>query len=206
MEAFYPLHVFVCDSCFLVQLQEYVAPENIFTEYAYFSSYSDSWLAHANSYSKRMIERFGFDRQSQVIELGSNDGYLLQYFVDARGSRYWASSRLRMSPSVAGEQGCSNTWYEFFGAELAAATAQSQGTVCGPACSATTYWRRCRTSTVLWKGIKILLKPHGVLTLEFPHLLRLIERQSSSTRSITNTFRIFRCSSPVRRSLPKFMA
>src|SRR5258707_7870748 len=82
MEAFYPLHVFVCDSCFLVQLQEYVAPENIFTEYAYFSSYSDRWLAHAKCYTRRMIERFGFDRQSQVIELGSNDGYLLQYFVD----------------------------------------------------------------------------------------------------------------------------
>ena len=83
MEAFYPLHVFVCDQCFLVQLQDHVAPEDIFTEYAYFSSYSDSWLAHAKVYTKLMIERFKLNTQSQVVELASNDGYLLQYFVEA---------------------------------------------------------------------------------------------------------------------------
>src|SRR5437868_683030 len=74
MEAFYPLHVFVCDQCFLVQLQEYVAPEDIFTEYAYFSSYSDSWLAHAKAYAKLMIERSKLNAQSHIVELGSNDG------------------------------------------------------------------------------------------------------------------------------------
>src|SRR5881296_419429 len=79
MEAFYPLHVFVCDRCFLVQLQEYVTPENIFTDYAYFSSYSDSWLAHAKAYTKLMIERFKLNAQSRVVEVASNDGYLLQY-------------------------------------------------------------------------------------------------------------------------------
>src|ERR1700757_3010799 len=83
METFYPLHVFVCDQCFLVQLQEYVAPEDIFTEYAYFSSYSDSWLAHARAYAKMMIERFKLNAQSYTVELGSNDGYLLQYFAEA---------------------------------------------------------------------------------------------------------------------------
>src|SRR5215470_9901911 len=83
MEAFYPLHVFVCDHCFLVQLQEYVTAEDIFTEYAYFSSYSDSWLAHAKAYTKLMIERFKLNAQSQIVELASNDGYLLQYFVEA---------------------------------------------------------------------------------------------------------------------------
>src|SRR5262249_14725878 len=82
MEPFYPLHVWVCDVCFLVQLQEYVRPENIFSEYAYFSSFSDSWLAHARRYSERMIERFGLSTTSRVIEIASNDGYLLRNFVE----------------------------------------------------------------------------------------------------------------------------
>ena len=82
MEAFYPLHVFVCDECFLVQLDEYVPPENIFTEYAYFSSYSDSWLAHAKAYTEKMVDRLQLGADSLVVELASNDGYLLQYFVD----------------------------------------------------------------------------------------------------------------------------
>src|SRR4051794_19758265 len=81
MEAFYPLHVHVCDQCFLVQLEEYVTPEEIFTEYAYFSSFSDSWLAHAKAYTERMIERFHLGPDSLAVELASNDGYLLQYFV-----------------------------------------------------------------------------------------------------------------------------
>src|SRR5687767_5445212 len=79
-EAFYPLHVFVCDQCLLVQLPEHVSPQEIFTEYAYFSSYSDSWLAHAKSYSEAMVKRFGLGSESLVVELASNDGYLLQYF------------------------------------------------------------------------------------------------------------------------------
>jgi len=81
MEAFYPLHVRVCDRCWLVQLPEYVSGQEIFTEYAYFSSYADSWLAHARAYTAQMIDRFGLNTQSQVVEVGSNDGYLLQYFV-----------------------------------------------------------------------------------------------------------------------------
>ena len=82
MEPFYPLHVLVCDKCFLVQLEEYVSPENIFTEYAYFSSFSDSWLEHAKAYTDLMVKRFGLDHDSLVVELASNDGYLLQYFVE----------------------------------------------------------------------------------------------------------------------------
>ena len=83
MEAFYPLHVHVCDQCFLVQLEEYVSPEHIFTEYAYFSSYSTSWLAHAKAYTEHMVDRFHLGRDSLAVELASNDGYLLQYFVRA---------------------------------------------------------------------------------------------------------------------------
>src|SRR3954465_15498974 len=82
MEPFYPLHVYVCGECFLVQLKEYVSGEEIFTEYAYFSSYSDSWLAHARRYTEQMIAQFDLDESSQVIEVASNDGYLLQYFVE----------------------------------------------------------------------------------------------------------------------------
>src|ERR1700723_2233917 len=84
MEAFYPLHVFVCDRCFLVQLQEYVNSENIFVEYAYFSSYSDSWLEHCHRYADQMIERFELNAQSFVVEIASNDGYLLQYFAEKK--------------------------------------------------------------------------------------------------------------------------
>ena len=84
MEAFYPLHVLVCDRCFLVQLREYVTPEDIFSEYAYFSSYATSWLDHARRYADQMIDRFGLTSRHQVVEVASNDGYLLQYFV-ARG-------------------------------------------------------------------------------------------------------------------------
>src|SRR5215813_1281673 len=81
MELFYPLHVYVCESCFLVQLQEYVGPEHIFSDYAYFSSYSDTWLQHARAYVDMIVERFRIDQSSYVLEVASNDGYLLQYFV-----------------------------------------------------------------------------------------------------------------------------
>ena len=81
MEPFYPLHALVCDRCFLVQLDEYVAPNDIFSEYAYFSSYSDSWVDHARRYAEKMIKRLNLGRNSQVMEIASNDGYLLQHFV-----------------------------------------------------------------------------------------------------------------------------
>ena len=82
MEPFYPLHAFLCDKCFLVQLSEFESPENIFSEYAYFSSYSQSWLEHAKDYADSMTERFGFNVSSNIVEIASNDGYLLQYFND----------------------------------------------------------------------------------------------------------------------------
>src|SRR5437773_11869896 len=82
MEAFYPLHVFVCESCFLAQLEQYVSPKEIFSEYAYFSSYSDSWLEHSKHYTDMIVSRLGLGKRSTVMELASNDGYLLQYFVE----------------------------------------------------------------------------------------------------------------------------
>ena len=83
MEPFYPLHAYVCDHCFLVQLEEFVAPSQIFTDYAYLSSYSDSWVEHARRYTEKMRERFGLNSRSFVTEIASNDGYLLQHFVAA---------------------------------------------------------------------------------------------------------------------------
>ena len=80
-ETYYPLHVYVCSQCFLVQLEEYESGENIFSDYAYFSSYSDSWLKHCENYCGKMVERFGLNGKSFVVEVASNDGYLLQYFV-----------------------------------------------------------------------------------------------------------------------------
>ena len=80
MEPFYPLRAYVCSQCFLVQLEQFETPDHIFSDYAYFSSYSTSWLEHSKRYAEQMIERFGLDESSQVVELASNDGYLLQYF------------------------------------------------------------------------------------------------------------------------------
>ena len=80
MEPFYPLCVYVCENCYLVQLPQFATPEHIFSHYAYFSSYSETWLNHAKTYAQLMIERFGFTTNSHVIEIASNDGYLLQYF------------------------------------------------------------------------------------------------------------------------------
>ena len=86
MEPFYPLRAYVCSQCLLVQLEQFETPDHIFSDYAYFSSYSTSWLEHSRRYAEQMIERFGFDENSQVVELASNDGYLLQYFRRASGS------------------------------------------------------------------------------------------------------------------------
>ncbi len=80
-EVYYPLHVYVCENCFLVQLEQYESAENIFGDYAYFSSYSDSWLKHCENYCDKMAKRFGLNEKSFVVEVASNDGYLLQYFV-----------------------------------------------------------------------------------------------------------------------------
>jgi hypothetical protein len=144
MEPFYPLHVFVCEHCFLVQLEEYVSPENIFTEYAYFSSFSDSWLAHAKAYTDLMVKHFHLDHNSLVVELASNDGYLLQYFVEK------GVPVLGIEPAVnvakeATKKGIP-TLVKFFGQELAAEMVRD-GTQADLSWG-TTSWPRFRTSAV----------------------------------------------------------
>src|SRR5215469_13313703 len=116
-EIYYPLHVYVCDQCFLVQLEEYESAENIFSEYAYFSSYSDSWLKHSENYCHRMTSRFGLNKDSFVVEVASNDGYLLQYFV-RQGVPVLGIEPAANVAKVAVEKGVP-TLVQFFGTELA---------------------------------------------------------------------------------------
>ncbi len=122
MEPFYPLRALVCERCFLVQLEEFETPEEIFSDYAYFSSFSTSWLDHAKRYVDAMVERFGLDESSQVVELATNDGYLLQYFARARhpGARHRAGRERRQGRRREGHPDL----VEFFGAQTATELAE----------------------------------------------------------------------------------
>jgi len=170
MERFYPLHVFVCSKCFLVQLDEFVSPEAIFAEYAYFSSYSDTWLEHCRRYTEQMRDRCGLNAQSLVVELASNDGYLLQYFVEKRIPVLGIEPAANVA-KIAEERGVP-TVVKFFGKELGAelaAKGEQADLLVGNNVLAQVPDLRDFVS-----GMKILLKPRGVLTLEFPHLLSLM--------------------------------
>jgi SAM-dependent methyltransferase len=176
-EVYYPLHVYVCDQCFLVQLEQYQSPENIFSDYAYFSSYSDSWLKHAENYCDNMIRRFGLSRRSFVVEVASNDGYLLQYFVQ-RGVPVLGIEPAANVAKVAVEKKVP-TLVRFFGTQLAnemAAEGRAADLVLG-----NNVLAQVPDLNDFVEGLKILLKPDGVLTLEFPHLLRLMERNEFDT-------------------------
>ncbi|MBK9170090.1 MAG: methyltransferase domain-containing protein [Bryobacterales bacterium] len=176
-EVYYPLHVYVCAQCFLVQLEEYESAENIFSDYAYFSSYSDSWLKHAETYCGRMAARFGLDAGSFAVEVASNDGYLLQYFV-RQGVPVLGIEPAANVAKVAVEKGVP-TLVEFFGARLAerlVREGKSADLVLG-----NNVLAQVPDLNDFVEGLKILLKPRGILTLEFPHLLRLIEHNEFDT-------------------------
>jgi SAM-dependent methyltransferase len=177
MEPFYPLHVFVCDNCLLVQLMEYVSPENIFTEYAYFSSYSDSWLVHAERYTEQMISRFGINPRSQVIEIASNDGYLLQHFV-ARGVPVLGIEPAANVAQVAAEKGIPSL-VKFFGSRTANELV-SQGRR-ADLLVGNNVLAHVPDINDFVGGLKVLLAPHGIITMEFPHLHRLIEGNQYDT-------------------------
>lgn len=177
MEPFYPLHVYVCDRCFLVQLQEYVSPDNIFSDYAYFSSYSDSWLQHAKAYTEKMVERFKLQGQSQVVEIASNDGYLLQYFV-AQGVPVLGIEPAANVAEVAIKKGIPTT-VKFFGQQTArevAAEGNKADLLLG-----NNVLAHVPDINDFVKGMKILLNPEGVITMEFPHLMRLMEENQFDT-------------------------
>jgi len=177
MEAFYPLHVFVCEECLLVQLQEYVSPESIFSEYAYFSSYSDSWLAHAKAYADEVVPRFGLGPDSLTVELASNDGYLLQWFVK-KGLPVLGIEPAANVAREAEKKGVP-TLVKFFGRETAAdlvAAGKQADLIVG-----NNVFAHVPDLCSFTDGMKILLKPGGVITLEFPHLMRLMEGNQFDT-------------------------
>jgi len=170
MEPFYPLRVYVCESCFLTQLEEYVHPEAIFTEYAYFSSYADSWLRHAKAYTDLMAEHFGIGPASHVVELASNDGYLLQYFVQ-KGVPVLGIEPAQNVATVAIARGVP-TLVEFFGESMArrlAAEGKRADLIIG-----NNVLAQVPGLNDFVRGMKVLLKPRGIITLEFPHLVRLM--------------------------------
>ena len=177
MEPFYPLKVYVCSECFLAQLEEYVKPEDIFTEYAYFSSYSDSWLQHAKNYTELMIERFKLGKQHQVMELASNDGYLLQYFVE-RGIPALGIEPAKNVAKVAVEKGIP-TITEFFGVKLAKKMAEEGKEA--DLLLGNNVLAQVPDLNDFVAGMKIVLKPGGVITIEFPHLMRLMEGNQFDT-------------------------
>jgi hypothetical protein len=177
MEPFYPLHVHICPECFLAQLPEYVAPQAIFSEYAYFSSYSEAWLDHARRYVETVTARFALGAGSQIVELASNDGYLLQYFVQ-KGIPALGIDPAANVAAAARERGV-DTLVAFFDAETArrlVAQGRAADLVIG-----NNVLAQVPNLNDFIAGIRILLKPQGVATLEFPHLLRLIRENQFDT-------------------------
>jgi len=176
-ESFYPLHVFICEKCLLVQLQQYVTPDEIFSEYAYFSSFSDTLLRHAAAYVDAMVSRFGLGASSKVIEVASNDGYLLQNFVKL-GIPVLGIEPAANVARAAEEKGVPSL-VRFFGVETARALT-AEGT---------------RANLLLGNnvlphvpdlhdfvgGLKILLAPGGVITIEFQHLMRMMQGNQFDT-------------------------
>jgi SAM-dependent methyltransferase len=177
MEPFFPLHAYVCGNCFLVQLEEFVPPEEIFTEYAYFSSYSDTWLSHARSYVDMTTGKFGLSAESFVVELASNDGYLLQYFVEKGIPALGVEPAANVS-KVAVAKGVP-TLVKFFGRKTAEDLA-AQGRF-ADLIVANNVLAQVPDLNDFVGGMKILLKPEGAITVEFPHLMRLIEENQFDT-------------------------
>ena len=168
VEPFYPLAAQVCGDCFLVQLQEYVAPEEIFTEYAYFSAFSDAWLEHARRYADAMTARLGLSAASRVVELGSNDGYLLQYFV-AKGVSVLGIEPAANVAAAALKRGVP-TRVKFFGAETARELV-AEG-IKADLVAGNNVLAQVPDLNSFVEGIRLILKPEGVCTIEFPHLLK----------------------------------
>ena len=178
-EKFYPLHTHVCDRCFLVQLPEVESREHIFGDgnYAYFSSYSESWLKHCEYYTNLMVERFGFDRSSQVIEIASNDGYLLQYFQNQNIPVLGIEPATNVA-AVAEAKGIP-TLTKFFGVQTATelvALGKQADLLLG-----NNVLAHVPDLNDFVTGMKLLLKPEGIITIEFPHLLQLITQNQFDT-------------------------
>ena len=176
-ETFYPLHAYVCEQCFLVQLEEFETPDHIFSDYVYFSSVSDSWVRHAQAYVAQTIPRLGLGPESSVVEIASNDGYLLQWFVEA-GVPVLGIEPAANVAAVAEERGIPSL-VEFFGSELASRLAgegRHADLIIG-----NNVLAHVPNLNDFVEGMRILLAPGGTITMEFPHLLRLIEETQFDT-------------------------
>ncbi len=176
-EPFYPLRLLVCEECFLVQVEESVSPERLFRDYAYFSSYSDSWLKHAQAYADMAVERFRLDAQSRVVEVASNDGYLLQFFA-RKGMEVLGIDPAANVAAVADAHGIP-TIVEFFGRAVArrlAAEGKQADLLVG-----NNILAHVPNLSDFVGGLAALLKPQGVLTMEFSHLVRLIDENQFDT-------------------------
>ncbi|MFC5448774.1 class I SAM-dependent methyltransferase [Paenibacillus aestuarii] len=195
-ESFYPLHVHVCEHCYLVQLEEFETPDNIFQDYAYFSSYSESWLQHAERYVNKMTSEYQINRNSLVVEIASNDGYLLQYFNKNEVPVLGIEPAKNVS-KVAIDKGIP-TITEFFGKNLALQL-REQGRQADLVLGNNVLAHVPSVNDFV-AGMKVLLKSSGIITLEFPHLLKLIEQiqfdtiyhEHFSYFSLTTVDKIFR--------------
>ena len=176
MERFYPLRAYVCSHCLLVQLEEFETPDHIFSEYAYFSSYSTTWLEHSRAYVDQVTERFGLDISSHVVELASNDGYLLQYFKE----RHIPVLGIEPAANVAklALQKGIPTLVEFFGVDTATSLVPDSA---ADLLLGNNVLAHVPDLNDFVAGMKILLKPSGVITMEFPHLLSLIKQNHWDT-------------------------
>jgi SAM-dependent methyltransferase len=177
MEPFYPLHAKICESCLLVQLEEFVTADHIFSEYAYFSSYSDSWVAHARAYVDMAVERFGLGPDSLVMEVASNDGYLLRHVLE-RGIPALGIEPAANVAEVARELGI-ETIVRFFGRELAAELVAEGRRA--DLIAANNVMAHVPDLNDFVAGFAMALKPQGVVTVEVPHLLRLVEENQFDT-------------------------
>ena len=177
MEPFYPLHARVCGQCFLVQIEQFETPESIFGDYAYFSSFSESWLDHACKYAESVTERFHLNEKSLVVEVASNDGYLLQYF-QAAGIQVLGVEPARNVAETAVKKGI-RTLTKFFGTvtarELCAAGGQADLVI------GNNVLAHVPDLNDFVAGLAMVLKPDGIVTVEFPHLLRLMEGNQFDT-------------------------
>jgi SAM-dependent methyltransferase len=176
MEPFYPLRALVCEQCFLVQSEEFESPQAIFSEYTYFSSYSTSWLEHCGAYADQIVERLSLGTDSTVVEIGSNDGYLLQYF-HGRGIQVMGVEPAGNVAQEAIVKGIP-TIVRFFGTEVARELAQSSQ---ADLLIGNNVLAHVPDVNDFVAGMKLLLKPDGVITMEFPHLMRLVEEGQFDT-------------------------
>jgi len=176
-EPMYPLRAFVCGDCFLVQLEEAASPEQLFSEYPYLSSCSESWLQHAREYVEMVVGRFGMDGRSQIVEVGSNDGYLLQYFKEKRMPVLGIEPAADVA-AVALRRGIP-TLVKFFGQQTARGVAGEWG--CADLLVGNNVLAHVHDLYDFVQGMKILLKPRGIITLEFPHLMKMVDGRQFDT-------------------------